>query len=173
MYYEVIPVRRLGGDGILTYKSSDSLLPGQIVEVPLGRTKSVAIVSKKVAQPDFACKEILRIIYSKPLPSHLVLAARFISEYYKAPLSSAISVIIPNGVEVKRRKTEQMFGNLAKTEQLKGEAKILLNEAQKKALGALQKAPEATKLLCGVTGSGKTNIFQGFWQVCNRRYLYG
>lgn len=159
MYYEVIPVRRLGGDGILTYKSSDSLLPGQIVEVPLGRTKSVAIVSKKVAQPDFACKEILRIIYSKPLPSHLVLAARFISEYYKAPLSSAISVIIPNGVEVKRRKTEQMFGNLAKTEQLKGEAKILLNEAQKKALGALQKAPEATKLLCGVTGSGKTNIY--------------
>ncbi len=159
MYYEVIPVRRLGGDGVLTYKSSDSLLPGQIVEVPLGRAKTVAIVSKKVAQPDFACKEILRIIYSKPLPSHLVLAARFISEYYKAPLSSAISVIIPNGVEIKRRKTEQMFGNLTKTEQLKGVAKILLNEAQKKTLGALQKAPEATKLLCGVTGSGKTNIY--------------
>lgn len=159
MYYEVIPVRRLGGDGVLTYKSSDSLLPGQIVEVPLGRAKTVAIVSKKVAQPDFACKEILRIIYSKPLPSHLVLAAKFISEYYKAPLSSAISVIIPNGVEIKRRKTEQMFGNLAKTEQSTREPEILLNEAQKKVLKALQKAPEATKLLCGVTGSGKTNIY--------------
>ena len=159
MYYEVIPVRRLGGDGVLTYMSSDSLLPGQIVEVPLGRGKSVAIVSKKVAQPDFACKEILRIIYSKPLPAHLVSAAKFISEYYKAPLSSAISVILPNGVEVKRRKTEQMFGNLGKTEQPMDEPEILLNEAQKKALKALQKAPEATKLLCGVTGSGKTNIY--------------
>ena len=36
---------------------------------------------------------------------------------------------------------------------------IPLNPAQKKALQALQKAPGATKLLFGVTGSGKTNIY--------------
>ena len=78
MYYEVTPVKGFYGE--LTYESSDSLLPGQIVEIPLGRKKCVGVVLKKVAQPDFECKKIERIIYSKPLPSHLMAAARFIAE---------------------------------------------------------------------------------------------
>ena len=50
MFYEVIPEGRVEK---LTYSFDDSLLPGQIVEIPLGRGKCVGIVSKKVAQPDF------------------------------------------------------------------------------------------------------------------------
>ena len=153
MYYEVIPVK--GSSGELTYKCSDSLLPGQIVEIPLRRQKCVGVVTKKVAQPDFSCKEITRIIYSKPLPSHLLAAASFIAEYYVAPPSSAMSVILPNGVEKKRRKTEQMFGRTV----IDVTPTIPLNDAQKNALKGLQKAPGATKLLYGVTGSGKTNIY--------------
>lgn len=157
MYYEVIPVKGFGGE--LTYKSDDSLLPGQIVEIPLGRKKSVGVVSKKVAQPDFECKKIERIIYSKPLPEHLLAAAKFIADYYMTPISSAISVVLPNGVEKKRRKTEQMFGSHDKPEQNPRNSQIPLNPAQKNALKALQEAPQATKLLLGVTGSGKTNIY--------------
>ena len=157
MYYEVIPVKGFGGE--LTYKSDDSLLPGQIVEIPLGRKKSVGVVSKKVAQPDFECKKIERIIYSKPLPEHLLAAAKFIADYYMTPISSAISVVLPNGVEKKRRKTEQMFGPHDKPEQNPKNSQIPLNPAQKNALKALQEAPQATKLLLGVTGSGKTNIY--------------
>jgi primosomal protein N' (replication factor Y) len=159
MYYEVIPAKGFGRDGVLTYKSSDSLLPGKIVEVPLGRKKSVGVVAKKVAQPDFDCKEICRIIYSKPLPAHLMSAVKFIAEYYKASLSNAVSVVLPVGVEKKRRKTEQMFGDIVKTEHVSDQPKIQLNQAQKNALKSLQEAPGATKLLCGVTGSGKTNIY--------------
>ena len=159
MYYEVIPAKGFGRDGILTYKSSDSLLPGQIIEVPLGRKKSVAVVLKKVTQPDFDCKEICRIIYSKPLPTHLMSAIKFIAEYYKASLSAAASVVLPVGVEKKRRKTERMFGGTAKTEHVSEKPIIKLNEAQKNALKGLRGAPSATKLLCGVTGSGKTNIY--------------
>ena len=154
MYYEVMPAKRYGREGVLTYESDDSLLLGQIVEIPLGRGKCVGIITKKVAQPDFACKKILKVFYSKPLPKHLVRVAEFIAEYYKAPLSSAVGLILPNGVEKQRRKkkTEQMFG----TEQM---PEIALNQAQKNALESLQTAPGATKLLCGVTGSGKTNIY--------------
>ena len=47
----------------------------------------------------------------------------------------------------------------AKTEHGSDLPGIRLNEAQKKALKALQEAPGATKLLHGVTGSGKTNIY--------------
>lgn len=164
MYYEVMPAKRYGREGVLTYESDDSLLQGQIVEIPLGRGKCVGIVSKKVAQPDFACKKILKVFYTKPLPKHLMEAAKFIAEYYKAPLSNAVELILPNGVEKQRRKrnTEQTEQNSAKTEHTEhvcSEREIELNSAQKMALQGLKKAPGATKLLCGVTGSGKTNIY--------------
>ena len=162
MFYEVIPGRMFGKGDILTYSYDNSLVPGQIVEIPLGRSKTVGVVSKKVAQPDFATKKILKVFYSKPLPAHLLATAWFVAEYYQVPLASTLGLILPNGVEKKRRastKTEQMFGKDEKTEQTLVLPEIQLNTAQKKALQGLQKAPGATKLLYGVTGSGKTNIY--------------
>ena len=146
-------------EGLLTYASDVSLLPGQIVTVPLGRSTAVGIIHKKVVQPDFATKKITKVLYSTPLPAHLVATAKFVAEYYQAPMASTLSLILPKGVEKKRRKTEQMFGNIAKTEHVPETPQIPLNQAQKKALEGLQKAIGATKLLHGVTGSGKTNIY--------------
>ncbi len=177
MFYEVIPGRGTGRlETALTYNFSDSLPVGAIVEVPLGRMKVPGIVVKKVAQPNFPTKSITRILYSKPLPSHLIKTAVWLSEYYQAPLSGAMGMMLPVGVLKKRRntgvktaKTEQTEQISAKTEQ--GGANrgrgveavklpfIQLNPAQKMALEGLQKALGATKLLFGVTGSGKTNIY--------------
>ena len=160
MFYEVIPGKVFGKTGgVLTYESDNSLVPGQIVVVPLGRGKVVGVVSKKVAQPNFATKKILQVLYSKPLPIHLVTTAQFVADYYQVPLASTLGLILPNGVDKRRRKTEQMFGNMLETEQTAADAEIPLNQAQKNALEALKKAPGATKLLHGVTGSGKTNIY--------------
>ena len=160
MFYEVMLGKIFGkGDGVLTYASDDSLLPGQIVQVPLGRGTTVGVVYKKVAQPDFATKSITKVLYSTPLPAHLVATARFVADYYQAPLASTLGLILPKGVEKTRRKTEQMFGNVKKTEHIAGKPQIPLNKAQKNALQALYEAPGATKLLHGVTGSGKTNIY--------------
>ena len=80
MFYEVVPVRVFGKGEVLTYMSDVSLLPGHIVVVPLGRGKTVGIVDKKVAQPDFATKKILQVLYSTPLPAHLVATAKFMAE---------------------------------------------------------------------------------------------
>ena len=162
MFYEVIAGRIFGKNGgILTYESDSSLLPGQIVQIPIGRTTAIGIVDKKVAQPNFETKKILKVLYSKPLPKHLLEAIQFMHEYYLVPYSGAVSLILPSGVDKKRRKpkTEQMFGDNAETEQSRKIAEIPLNDAQKNALKGLQEAQGATKMLFGVTGSGKTNIY--------------
>lgn len=140
----------------LTYDFDDSLPAGQIVMVPLGKRVVPGIVMKKVAQPDFKTKSIVKVLYSKPLPAHLLKTIRFIHDYYLAPSGQAAAMILPKGVEKKRRKTEQMFGYILDGSCQKN---IPLNPHQKKALEGLQKAPGATKLLFGVTGSGKTNIY--------------
>ena len=153
MFYEVIPVGKVE---TLTYDFDGSLFPGQIVLVPLGKKPVPGIIVKKVAQPIFKTKSILKILYAKPLPSHLLKVAEFIHEYYLVPIGLTANLILPTGVEKKRRtkpnKTEQ-------NKTIPSQANIPLNPAQKMALEGLQKGLEGTKLLYGVTGSGKTNIY--------------
>ena len=176
MFYEVIPEGKVGA---LTYSYDGSLAVGQIVLVSVGRRVTPGIVIKKVAQPDFKTKAIMKILYSEVLPRHLVEAAKFIHEYYLVPEGQAVSLILPRGVEKKRRKTEQMFGvagaggpilssaGLEKSEtsyagrpgEPPASPTIQLNPAQKMAVRSLQEAVGATKLLFGVTGSGKTNVY--------------
>ncbi|MBQ6313956.1 primosomal protein N' [Candidatus Saccharibacteria bacterium] len=185
MYYEVVPEGKVG---VLTYDFGDSLLPGQIVLVPIGKRAVPGIVVKKVAQPKFKTKSILKILYSKPLPEHLLKVIGFLHDYYLAPSGQAVSLILPRGVQKKRRKTEQMFGtagsdNSSALEPTRppvftggsfcrrrlgdGEhalesdelPEIPLNPHQKRALEALTRPPEGTKLLRGITGSGKTNVY--------------
>ena len=157
MFYEVVPEGKVGR---LTYNFDDSLPNGQIVMVPLGKRVVPGVVIKKVAQPNFKTKSIVKVLYSKPLPKRLLGAAEFIHDYYLAMEGEAINLILPRGIEKKRRKTEQTFGNtLSETGPGKTFPDIPLNPHQKKALKGLQEAPGATKLLFGVTGSGKTNIY--------------
>ena len=155
----------------LTYKYDGSLLPGQVVTVPVGRRVVPGVIVKKVVQPDFETKSILKLLYSKPLPKHLLNVVEFIHDYYLVPSGQAVSLILPRGVEKKRRKTEQMFGNIKKSERVPKSTEIRLNEAQKNALQGLQKAPGATKLLYGVTGSGKTNIYLKLAENALKRHL--
>ncbi len=194
MYYEVIPE---GKTEELTYNYDSSLLPGQIVLVPVGRREVPGVVVKKVVQPDFKTKSILEVLYSKPLPMHLMRTVRFVHDYYIVPSGQALSLVLPRGVEKKRRKTEQMFGASSRrvlsspppplgsrggpppatppaymnTELETVLSEIKLNTHQKNALKGLQEAPGATKLLHGVTGSGKTNIYLKMAENALKRHL--
>ena len=158
MFYEVIPEGKVEA---LTYDYSGSLSVGQIVLVPVGRRTVPGVVIKKVAQPDFRTKTILKILYSKPLPKHLLAVVKFIHEYYLAPSGQAVSLILPTGVEKKRRTGPNKAEQTGRSKMLYEGPRpsIPLNPAQKMALEGLQKARTATKLLFGVTGSGKTNIY--------------
>ena len=196
MFYEVVPEGKVEA---LTYDFDDSLLPGQIVMVPVGQRQVPGVIIKKVAQPNFKTRTILKVLYSKPLPRHLVKTIGFLHDYYLAASGTAVSLLLPKGVQKKRRKTEQMFGNnllatgpaneiscsgprpagpspwaagansraaALRNAPSPGYSRhssskhiIPLNPAQKMTLEGLQKAVGATKLLYGVTGSGKTNIY--------------
>ena len=170
MFYEVVPEGRV--EAPLTYGSDDKeLVPGQIVLVPLMRRLVPGVVVKKVSQPDFETKQISKILYSVPLPQHLVKSLFFIHDYYLAPMGSTVSMVLPTGVQKKRRRTlkadnvdvdvdvDADVDVTPKTEQTLQQPEIRLNQAQKNAIVGLQEAPGATKLLFGVTGSGKTNIY--------------
>ena len=161
MFYEVLVGRRFGqSDGVLTYNFDSSLSTGQIVVVSVGRAEVPGIVIKKVAQPDFETKTILKILYTKPLPKHILKAMEFIADYYLAPMDAVVNLVLPSGV-MKNRRKKNLEGSEdgSKTEQTMNFPEIPLGTAQKKALVGLQKAGEGTKLLNGVTGSGKTNIY--------------
>ena len=155
MFYEVIPTKIFrSGSGALTYQSDLELVPGHIVIIPLGRTSCPGIVLKKVPAPDFTCKPIIKLLYSTPLPSHLVKSALWLSSYYLTPLPTTASLLLPIGI-AKTRRTKSKNSS-TKTPQ---KITIPLNNAQLAALKELQNIKNPTKLLFGITGSGKTNIY--------------
>ena len=161
MYFEVLPAKvfrkspRLE-DGILTYSFSENLEPGTIVEIPLGKSSTVGIVYKKAKKPegDFKIKEIIKSLYDSPLPEHLLKAIVWLSGYYLVPLPQVVSLFLPNTLEKKHKIATDDSNNC----ELKN-IDIPLNSAQKTTLSSLTKIESNTKLLHGITGSGKTNIY--------------
>ncbi len=161
MYYEVIPVRLFREDGgVLTYAApeNDTSKPqvGQIVEIPLGKNKTYGIISKKVSSVNFKTKPITRIIYNQPLPAHIIKSIFWLSAYYDAPLPQAAKTFLPQGIGKNRRKLSEEKKDAKKSA---ASNTIPLNPAQKRALGELKNIKTNTRLLFGVTGSGKTNIY--------------
>ncbi len=161
MYYEVIPIRVFREDsGFLTYSSDLKLTPGTIVEIPLGRSKTYGIIAKKVSAVDFPTKPITKVLYNTPLPAHVLKAIIWLSEYYLVPLPQAANLFLPVGLGKKRRKPQDEFIPSAPISTLpKITPTIPLNPAQKRALKELNGIKTSTKLLHGVTGSGKTNVY--------------
>ncbi len=156
MYYEVIPTKIFrAGSGILTYYSDTSLTPGQIVEIPLGKTKSIGIISRPVKKPPFATKPISRIIYEEPLPSHLLKSIFWLSDYYLCPLPTVANLFLPKGIGKNRRNKAEISASSPDYSY----SNIPLNTSQKQALSHVQTIKTSTKLLHGITGSGKTNIY--------------
>lgn len=157
MYYEVIPteVFRENG-GALTYQSDQALLPGQIVLIPLGKRTVTGVITRKITQVDFPTKPITRVLHPCPLPKHLIASITWLSQYYLSPLPATASLMIPAGITARGALT----GSLSPASTATAKIPLIdLNIAQKTALEALQQAPGATRLLRGVTGSGKTNIY--------------
>ena len=178
MYYEVIPTTTfkkspLFSDGLLTYSFDQNLAPGTIVSIPLGKKTALGIIYRKTTAPtdqNFIIKSINKIIHPIPLPNHLLKSLAWLSSYYLNPVAKTANLFLPLGIEKNRRKKSSastfipQFSNpiqdiaspIAATTT---HYQIPLNPAQKQALTELHKIKTHTKLLHGITGSGKTNIY--------------
>lgn len=178
MYYEVIPTTTfkkspLFSDGLLTYSFDQNLAPGTIVSIPLGKKTALGIIYRKTTAPtdqNFIIKSINKIVHSIPLPNHLLKSLAWLSSYYLNPVAKTANLFLPLGIEKNRRKKSSastfipQFSNpiqdiaspIAATTT---HYQIPLNPAQKQALTELHKIKTHTKLLHGITGSGKTNIY--------------
>ena len=164
MYYQVIPTKIFRQDvdtreSLLTYSFSEKLLPGQIVLIPLGKKVILGIIYCPVTPPQdtsFKIKFIHSVLSLRPLPSHLLKAAFWLSNYYLAPLPSIANLLLPKGITKERRKKPEspFISSPVNSKKI-----IPLNSAQKNALESLQKITSNTKLLHGITGSGKTNLY--------------
>ena len=164
MYYEVIPTKIFrSGASALTYVSDLELKPGHLVLVPLGRSTVVGIVTRRVKKPEFACRSVQKLLYPTPLPPHLLKSLLWLSSYYLSPLPAVASLLLPVGVEKSRRgalpvaPTESALP-VAPTEKARVEG-VSLNPHQLSALRSLDSIKNPTKLLFGITGSGKTNVY--------------
>ena len=175
----------LFSDGLLTYSFDQNLAPGTIVSIPLGKKAALGIIYRKTAAPtdqNFIIKSINKIVHPIPLPNHLLKSLVWLSSYYLNPVAKTANLFLPLGIEKNRRKkfstpttadvtttnvttttatatvtttvVTQNSNNSAITS-----PKIPLNSAQKQALAELHKIKTHTKLLHGITGSGKTNIY--------------
>lgn len=184
MFFEVIPteVYRSNG-GALTYSSEQKLLPGQIVLIPLGRKIVTGIVYRCVAKVDFPTKPIAKLLCPTPIPPHLLKSAFWLAKYYLSPLPVTANLLIPAGIasrnaikglskaleapsdpKSRHNKLKHKNATTALSAASNGKSpqpypNIPLNSAQQTALRELKAIPCPTRLLRGVTGSGKTNIY--------------
>ena len=155
LYYEIIPTKLFRHNaGVLTYSSDQPLLPGQVVSIPLGRSTVIGIVYRAVPAVDFPTKSVQKLLYPTPLPTHILQAIFWLQDYYLTPLPLAANLFLPIGITKKRRAKPQS-PPLAHPSLHPPE----LNYYQKQALKQLQNTSSHTKLLHGITGSGKTNIY--------------
>lgn len=166
MLYEVIPTQIFRSNAnFLTYSSDFDLQPGHIVTIPLGKKTTTGIVKQKTTEKiTFKPRPIEKILYEVPLPNHLLKSIIWLSRYYCVPMPAVASLVLPQGIEKNRREKPEISPKLTQKLPI-----IPLNPAQKQALEALRNAQNGTKLLHGVTGSGKTNIYLKMASDCLRQ----
>ena len=159
-FYEVSPIGIVGKDfTVLTYSFVKILPIGTVVEIPVGSRKFVGVIVKKVAQPDFEVKEILRVLYDQPLPSALLKLHDWISDFYTTHSGTVWQTMLPNGLNKNRRKN--VVKNTTYTiNRDNSRTNILFNNDQLSAIDQLAKMKSGTAILHGITGSGKTEIYK-------------
>lgn len=154
-YYLVCPIGAISGrQELLTYEHGNTIEPGRIVKIPFGRQIKLGVVIDTATKPSFQTKVIIDTLDAS-VPSHLVALSQWISEYYAARLTTVLQIMLPRGIDKKRRLKE--FSRPSVTRSQSSEP---LTDEQKHAIETITSSSSTTHLLHGVTGSGKTRVYQ-------------
>ena len=151
----------------LDYTSEQPLLPGSLVQVPLGRRIVPGLVWDR-RLGDAADTGQLRPVQAAmpslaPLGAAWMRLAEFCARYYQRSLGEvALSVLPP---ELRRLDDARLLRRLERLRKLPPLAEVqppslpALTAEQAAALDALAADAQGTTLLQGVTGSGKTEVY--------------
>lgn len=155
-YYELVPLLYIGNkNDTLVYQSENNLKSGQAVIISVRNKKLTGIIIKKVAKPSFETKDIIEVIFERPvLNSALLKTASWMSEYYASTLTSVFQTMLPVDITKKRRdlKNNEKRPDLDKPP--------VPTPDQGRIIKAIEScADDKPHLLFGVTGSGKTEIY--------------
>lgn len=156
-YYEVwVASSKYRGDRPLTYRSSFELAPLSVVSVPLRNGLATGFVANKVTKPGFTVKEIRANLSDKPLPSHCLALANWISDYYCTSLGEALRQFAPSVPAIRRRAEGDDPGQQIQ-EDLRLDFKLTAEQIS--AIDYINNNNSTTVLLHGDTGSGKTRVY--------------
>jgi primosomal protein N' (replication factor Y) len=156
-YYEVlIADSHYRGDTPLTYSYDGDLPVLCAVTVPLRARMVTGFVVREVAKPSFSAKPIRALMSYKPLPSHCLEIAKWVSDYYICSLGEAMRQFAPSKPSI--RKSEKNEAEL-ELEPSQLELESPLTKEQVNALEAISNHKSTTVLLHGYTGTGKTRVY--------------
>lgn len=151
-YYNILlPVPT---EGIYTYSSEGTINAGERVVVPFGKRNITGIVVEKTEKPDFECKEILMCCDETPLFSkNYITFLKNISVYYACPLGVVLhGVLSEKLLNIEITETEQIKNHPVKN--------ITLTKEQQEIVNSVKLNIYNCHLIKGITGSGKTEIYQ-------------
>ncbi|MFO0970882.1 MAG: DEAD/DEAH box helicase family protein [Candidatus Saccharimonadales bacterium] len=154
-YYLVCPIGVIGGrEDLLTYGSESELTNGVIVKIPFGKQIKLGVVIKATTKPSFVTKPITASL-SEVVPAHLLALSLWMSEFYAVRRSMVLQTMLPSGMGKSRRSKERPHAGATRTLQHHP-----LTQEQSDAIQAINSSSAITHLLHGVTGSGKTRVYQ-------------
>ena len=151
-YYNILlPVPT---EGVYTYYSEGNLHAGERVIVPFGKRDMTGIVIGITEKPDFECKEITMCYNESPLFSeNYIKFLKNMSSYYTVPLGLVFHGVISEKIlNVEIDNQENVKSHPVKN--------ITLTDEQQKISDSINIDSYSCHLIKGITGSGKTEIYQ-------------
>ncbi len=139
---------------MLTYHSSTAIASGTVVNIPFGKKTKLGIVIQPTTKPSFTTKPIEGEL-AEIVPEHLIHLATWISEYYATRLSIVLQAMLPKGLGKNRRGQEQVV-----KKHKRSNTHYELTKEQQAAVETIHNSSAITHVLHGVTGSGKTRVYQ-------------
>ncbi len=155
-YYHVSPIGVIGGKhDLLTYSSTVKYSIGEIVIIPFGSRQKNGVIIDVTQKPKFATKPI-KASLEEVAPQQIVLLSQWMSDYYAVRLATVLQTVLPSGIDKKRHKKDHTTQQTVRRDTTVHP----LNKEQTVAVQGIRSSESITHILHGVTGSGKTRIYQ-------------
>jgi primosomal protein N' (replication factor Y) len=139
-------------------------LPGAQVSVPFrGRARRGFVVALSATCDLEKVSDLTGVLPVPPLSKHLLELARWIAEYYLAPLGEVLAAALPGGLEGFARSRARRGAEEEPVMTLPLPERVRLTSGQaaavREVMGAVARGGFAPLLLHGVTASGKTEVY--------------